>query len=256
MSCERVRHGGGENGRQWGEKAADWAETQEGLFLPFYQEAFRRAGLAAGDAMLDVGCGAGLAARTAAGLGARVSGLDASEGLLGVARMRLPDADLRLGDLEELPFADASFDLVTGFNSFQFAARPAVALAEARRVTRRGGQVAVVAWAEPDGMEAAELVTALSSLQPPGSPGPFALSDPNVLRALVAGAGLAPVEVFEVAAPWTYPDLHTALRALGSASGAPPQAIRDTLESTLHRFRQPDGTYRAGATFRCMLARA
>jgi ubiquinone/menaquinone biosynthesis C-methylase UbiE len=41
-----------------------------------------------------------------------------------------------MGDLEDLPFADASFDVITGFNSYQFAANPANALREARRVAR------------------------------------------------------------------------------------------------------------------------
>jgi ubiquinone/menaquinone biosynthesis C-methylase UbiE len=46
--------------------------------------------------------------------------------------------------MEDLPFAKATFDLVTGFNSFQYAARPAVALAEARRVVKPEGQVVVM----------------------------------------------------------------------------------------------------------------
>jgi ubiquinone/menaquinone biosynthesis C-methylase UbiE len=45
--------------------------------------------------------------------GARVSGLDASAALLGVARGQLADADLRVGDIEELPYDDATFDVVT-----------------------------------------------------------------------------------------------------------------------------------------------
>jgi SAM-dependent methyltransferase len=264
MQADERPRSGELNGRLWGAGAADWAAAQEPHFQPIYEEVFRRAGLSAGATLLDAGCGAGLALRLAADLGARVSGLDASEGLLAVARGRLPGADLRCGDLEELPFADGAFDLVTGFNSFQFAARPVVAMAEARRVTRVGGQVAVVTWTEPAGMEAAALVTALTPLlppPPPGTPGPFALSDEVSLRALATAAGLRPSVVFEVAAPWVYPDMETAVRALGSTGVAAraaallsQQVMRDAFTAALQPFRRGDGTYSAGARFRCLLA--
>lgn len=96
-----------------------------------------------------------------------------------------------LGDLEELPFSDAEFDLVTGFNSFQFAANPVVALQEARRVAKPTGRVVIMTWGVPEGMEAASLVAALKPLlppPPPGAPGRFALSDANTLRALAESA--------------------------------------------------------------------
>lgn len=80
-----------------------------------------------------------MAAALSASLGATVAGLDASEALLEIARERTPGGDFRRGDLEALPFEDDSFDLVTGFNSFQYAGNAAQALREAGRVTRPGG---------------------------------------------------------------------------------------------------------------------
>ena len=68
---------------------------------------------------------------------------DAAVELLHIARGRVPDADLRVGELQDLPFESERFDIVTGFNSFQFAADPAAALAEARRITRPNGHVVV-----------------------------------------------------------------------------------------------------------------
>jgi len=59
------------------------------------------------------GCGAGLATQMAVERGASVTGIDAAEALLTVARRRLPEADLRYGDLEKLPYPDGSFDVVT-----------------------------------------------------------------------------------------------------------------------------------------------
>jgi ubiquinone/menaquinone biosynthesis C-methylase UbiE len=116
----------------------------------------------------------------AAARGTNVTGLDAADSLLSIARTRVPGGDFRLGDLESLPFGDGEFDVVTGFNSFQYAGNSGIALGEAKRVARSGASVAIMTWGTPDGMEAASLVTALKPLlpaPPPGAPGPFALSD-------------------------------------------------------------------------------
>jgi ubiquinone/menaquinone biosynthesis C-methylase UbiE len=76
-----------------------------------------------------------MAAALAASLGATVSGLDASTALLEIARERTPAADFRQGDLESLPFEDDAFDLVSGFNAFQFAGDAArAARGRARRL--------------------------------------------------------------------------------------------------------------------------
>src|SRR5665213_17625 len=162
------------NARLWGARARDWAEVQEVLARPLYEAVFARAGLKPGVAYLDAGCGAGLAAQIASTAGARVSGIDATEELLAIARERMPQGDFRAGELEALPYADKSFDLVTGFNAFQFAGNPAAALGEARRVLKPGGTVAIVTWGKPEGMQAAALVTSLKALMPtppPGAPG-------------------------------------------------------------------------------------
>lgn len=254
------------NRRPWGARARDWADIQEGACRPVFLAAFERASLRAGMAYLDAGCGSGMAAQIAAERGARVSGLDAADNLVAIARSRVPDADFRIGDLESLPFADHAFDLVTGFNSFQFAGNPAIALAEAKRVAKPGAYVVVATWGKPDGMEAASLIGALRPLlppPPPGAPGPFALSDEAALRAFASAAGLDPAEVFDVDSPWEYADLATALRGLKSHGGA-ARAIEhsgeDAVDSAHSRalapFRRRDGSYRIGATFRCLLARA
>jgi SAM-dependent methyltransferase len=252
------------NGRLWGGQAGDWAEIQEGQFRAGYEAVFAAAGLGPGQALCDVGCGAGRAAQFAAARGAQVAGLDAAEALLAIARSRVPGGDFRLGDMEELPFPDAAFDLVTGFNSFQYAGNPAAALAEARRVCRPGGQVVIMTWGPPEGMPAATLVAALRPLlppPPPGAPGPFALSDEAALRAFAAQAGLRPTRVTDVACAGEYPDLPTALRGLGSSglavrarehSGA--AAVDAAHGAALAPFRRGDGAYRIAAAFRWLAA--
>lgn len=111
--------------------------------------------------------------------------IDASEALLAIARERTPSGDFRVSEIEELPFADSSFDVVTGFNSFQYAANVGAALQQACRVVRSKGAVLMLAWGPPDGMPAASVVAALRPLTPPpapGAPGPFALSGESALR--------------------------------------------------------------------------
>jgi ubiquinone/menaquinone biosynthesis C-methylase UbiE len=159
------------NGRLWGARARDWANIQEGTVRPVYEAVLARTRVKSGTRYLDVGCGAGMAAQIAAVLGAQVSGIDAAEALLDIARLRTPAGDFRRGDIEQLPFDDHSFDVITGFNSFQYAGNPVVALGQARRVARSGSAVVIMTWGNPDGMEAASLVAALRPLMPVPPPG-------------------------------------------------------------------------------------
>ncbi len=254
------------NGPLWGSAARDWAEIQEGQFRAGYEAALAACGVGPGTDYLDAGCGAGMAAALAAARGARVAGFDAAGALLEIARERTPQGDFRLADLEDVPFAEGSFDVVTGFNAFQFAADPVRALAEARRVARPGGAVVVMTWGDPEGMEAAAIVGALRPLlpvPPPGAPGPFALSDEGRLRGLAQAAGLVPERVVDVDSPWSYPDAATALRGLGSSGVAARAralagagAVDAAHAAALAPFHQPDGSLRIGARCRFLVARA
>lgn len=223
-------------------------------------------GIGAGTDYLDAGCGAGMAAMLAAEAGARVAGFDAAEALLAIARRRVPEGDFRQADLEDVPHDDASFDVVTGFNAFQFAADPTRALAEARRVTRPGGRVVVMTGGDPEGMEAAAIVGALRPLlppPPPGAPGPFALSDRARLAGFAEAAGMAVEEIVDVDSPWFYPDQRTALRGLGSSGVAArarglagAEAVDAAHRAAIAPFRQADGSYWIGARCRFVAARA
>jgi SAM-dependent methyltransferase len=251
------------NARLWSHRARDWSELQEQTAAPAYEAVVTRT-VSTGTRYLDVGCGAGMAAKLAADQGAVVSGIDAAEALLEIARSRVPQGDFRVADLEQLPFEDATFDVVTGFNAFQYAGNPNVALAEARRVVKPGGTVAIVTWGTPAGMPFASVITALGPLMPPpppGAPGPFALSDEGALRAFAGAAGLMPTDVLDIAATIAYPDEATALRALNS-SGVAARAMENSDEAAVtaaHKaaiapFRAADGSFHIAATFRCLFA--
>ena len=130
-----------ESGRAWGERATDWAYLMEPYARRANDALFDRAGVGPGTRVLDIACGSGYAAGVAAGRGAVVAALDASEALVAIARTRTPDADFRVGDMFDLPFEDGQFDVATSFNGIWKGCEDA--LREARRVVRPGGLVGV-----------------------------------------------------------------------------------------------------------------
>src|SRR4029434_1447015 len=153
MSTTQQTGSAGVHGRLWGARARDWASIQEVRSRANYEVFFGRLGLADGAAYCDVGCGSGSAARIASQRGARVWGLDAAEKLIEITRERVLSGDFRVGEMEELPFPDGMFDFVTGFRSFNYATRPIVALAEAKRVAKPGGRVVMTTWRNPGGVD-------------------------------------------------------------------------------------------------------
>lgn len=104
-----------------------------------------------GERVLDVGCGTGtFAARLAARNPAQhILGVDVSEGMLAEARRKtsaFPNVRFEQAPATRLPFEDAAFDVVVTASALHYVGRPADALAEARRVLRPGGRLAVVDW--------------------------------------------------------------------------------------------------------------
>jgi SAM-dependent methyltransferase len=100
--------------------------------------------------LLDLACGSGVVAEAALRRGLRPVGLDFSPAMLAQGRRRAPALDLREGDAEALPFADAAFDAVVSNFGVHHVERPRRALAEAFRVLRPGGGLAFTLWAPPE----------------------------------------------------------------------------------------------------------
>jgi len=109
-------------GPLWGKKPQDWASIQEPTGNAGYVFALNFLQIHAGDKLLDVGCGSGLFSSLAYQKGAEVTGIDASDELIAQAKQRNPAINFITGEMEELPFGDELFDIVCGFNSFQYAA--------------------------------------------------------------------------------------------------------------------------------------
>jgi SAM-dependent methyltransferase len=249
-----------EQGQLWGARAREWAEANESAWLPVYRAVFERVGIRTGLRLLDVGCGAGGALALARELGAEVAGLDASANLLEIARERLPGAPIEIGDMEELPFPDEMFDAVIGMNSFQFAGDIVQALREARRVCRRGGTVAMLAWGRKDDCDLIRIVLpAIFELLPP-APAAAAppLAEPGV-KGLVREAGLLPGPGVELAVPLAFPDHVTAVRAVMSAMTrvirhAGEEVVRQRAAEGLARLTSADGTVVLNSRFRLQTA--
>jgi SAM-dependent methyltransferase len=247
----------GVQGKLWGARAQDWAACVEQVSLPLFGAALDAARVTSGTRLLDAGCGAGLLGLLASLRGARVTVLDASPALLAIARQRLPRADVREGDLEALPFPDASFDAVLSVNSLFYADDMTAALHELVRVVRPGGRVIVTAWGPPERCEfLAAIMPGLAPLMPPPPPGappphPGALSEPGALRGILTGAGLRVVDEGEVSCPFVFPSMDVAWRGNQSA-GINQAAIEHSGEAEVrqvyanadrHHMR-PDGSIR------------
>jgi SAM-dependent methyltransferase len=253
-------------GDVWSGSPHDWADLQEPLFKPVYQAVLTQAGVGAGQRVLDVGCGSGLFCHLAAERGAQVAGIDAAPKLIEIATSRTPSGDFRTGEMEELPFDDGVFDLVTGFNSFQFAADPANALRQAQRVAKPAGKIAMAVWGLARDCQAASILKALGGLlppPPPGAPGPFALSEPGALEGLLTRAGLRPEQSADADTPFVFADADAACRAfIASGPGVVASrrhgadTVRATLLPALAPFQQADGSYRMENKFKFVLATA
>jgi|ERR1041385_797275 ubiquinone/menaquinone biosynthesis C-methylase UbiE len=128
------------------------AATYEGfagatrLFVPALVQA---AGAKPGLRLLDLACGTGVAVRAAADAGAHVTGVDFSPAMLAMARSLYPGIAFEVGDAEQLPFPDASFDAVIANFGIHHVEHPERAVAEARRVLVSGGMLAFTVWADP-----------------------------------------------------------------------------------------------------------
>ncbi len=107
------------------------------------------ANVTAGQSVLDIACGTGVVARTAAdrvGGQGRVVGLDLNEAMLTVARRLRPDIEWRQADAAAVPFSDASFDAVLCQSGLMFFPDSVRALREMARVVTPGGRVAIQVW--------------------------------------------------------------------------------------------------------------
>lgn len=221
-------------GELWSAAPQGWADVQEPQHRPLWEAMLDAADVGPGTRVLDAGCGAGGACVLAAARGADVSGVDAAQGLVTIARERVPEGDLRVGDLEALPYGDDVVDAVIAASSVQYAGDRVAALRELRRACIPGGRVVVGLFGPPNRVAFAAVFQALRSAmpEPPAGGGPFELSAPGTLESLMADAGLTIVETGETDCPFTYPDVDS-FWAGKVAAGPVQQMLRVVPEARL-----------------------
>jgi SAM-dependent methyltransferase len=256
-------------GPLFGAGAAAWAETWEGPTgwgTPVYEHVLDRAEIGVGLRVLDCGCGAGRFARMAADRGASVAGIDASAEMVAIAAERVPEGEFRAGDIEGLPWADDSFDVVTGFSAFQFADDKARALREARRVSR-GPVVIVIPTRTPESGIASVFKPVFPLFRPEAletmkGSGMFALSEPGKLEDALASASLIAYEDEEIECPIVFGDAKAAERAFLGAGPtqlaighAGEAAVAEAVRGALEPFTDGDGRVVLPAWYRAVLAR-
>ena len=209
----------------WGRKAVDFATLSEPANCREYVAMHQLLQVGPGENVLDVACGSGLAVELAAARGAVVAGLDASPRLVAVARDRSPQADLRVGDMHDLPWADGTFDVVTSFRGI-WGTTPG-AVAEVRRVLKPGGRMGLTVWghikASP-GAWALEPFTLAAPDKVSNQGAMVRLGRPGAGEELLSGWGFENVQRCEIPFAWEFADPDHYARAL-AATGPAYEAI-------------------------------
>ncbi len=212
--------------------AEAWATHWGRLAAPAREAVAEVAGIGAGTRVLDAGCGTGEFLALVIRRGATATGIDLEADRLAVARRRAPEAQLREGDITQLPYDDDAFDVVTAFNVVQFTGDVPATIAELARVAPN---VALCNWAE--GSQLLDLFAALRN---------DSAAPRRPLEEHVRAAGLTIADAQDVATPYESDDIVTALR---DGSG-----FEGEIASKAAPYRDADGVYRFENRFRYVLA--
>ena len=200
--------------RYWNEVAGPrWVgrqAVQEARNLEMAEQLLAAAAAKPGERVLDIGCGTGVTTlpyARAVGPCGHVTGVDISRPMLAAAERRLAESGLSnvtllLADAQVHPFPPAAFDLLTSRLGVMFFADPLAAFRNLFAALRPGGRLCMAVWAPLDENTHWRIPCAIAvrhlgppAPKPPHAPGPFAFSDRDYLRGILAKAGFAEVAI-------------------------------------------------------------
>ena len=251
-------------GEAWGSRANDWSCLYEHYSIDVLIALFGKLAVGPATRLLDIACGSGLAVRLVDAMGAKTAGIDAAADLIAVARERTPGADLRVGSMYELPWADDSFDAVISINGIWGGCE--AALDEAFRVLRPGGLIGLSFWGTGPPLDIRNLFKVFALHAPPAHQGSMRtlnnIARPGVAEAMLEGSGFAVVERGARTSVMEFPDTELAWRAISSFGPGVP-ALRSTDPSVLKRevvaalepCRDARGIYRTRSDQHFVIAR-
>lgn len=248
----------GPEGGYW----AEHADLMEGVPARYDARLLDAAAIGPGSRVLDVGCGTGSLTRAAARRAANGAalGVDLSTAMIAVARDRaaragLPNAVFTRADAQVHPFPTAGVDVVLSRTGASFFGDAPAAFANLARATAPGGRLAVLTW---QGAARNAWITEIAGTlagrppptSPPGTPGPFALAEPEIVDGLLRGAGWTGVEIVAVDEPVVFGpdplaarDLMAGLLSwlLDGRDPAEREHARAALLATMRAHGGPDG---------------
>lgn len=201
---DQARAWDGDEGEYWAAHTWHFDRAVQRYHGPFMEAA----AIEAADHVLDVGCGTGQTTRDAAKAAPAGSalGVDLSSKMIDLARrlavnQGVANASFELADAQIHPFAARSFDVAISRTGAMFFGDPGAAFANIGRALRTGGRVTLLTWQSLAANEwMRELSTALAAgrqlpMPPPDAPGPFALSDPDRVHAVLSSAGFTAIDL-------------------------------------------------------------
>ncbi|VAW00347.1 SAM-dependent methyltransferase [hydrothermal vent metagenome] len=255
----------------WGaaQKWIDFQDSLDATLQPVLAGTLEAAGLKPGEAVLDIGCGTGMSAMTAAGLvgpKGRVFGADISELLLGRAKERAAERGLsnvafECTDAQVHGFEAGGYDAVISRFGVMFFADPVAAFGNIARAVRPGGRLAFMAWAdladnpwfEIPRKAAVARLGEMPDVEQKG-PNPMAFADRAYVCDLLDRAGWQDISVSEVQVDLSPPGgpegaaelscrVGMAARILQAKDGsdADARAIEAVTAKALEPYDTPDG---------------
>jgi SAM-dependent methyltransferase len=212
--------------------------------------------------VLDVGCGPGALTGVLIDRCDHVAACDPSPPFVEACAARFPQADVRGGRAEAIPFGDDEFDAALAQLVLHFVSDPPTAAAEMARVVRPGGTVAACVWEAPDGMEMLHHFREAAAVVDPAAPlgqDRLRFGAAGEIVDLLVGAGLVDVVETTITVATTYSAFDelwagflAGIGPHGAYCAALPDATRAAVRDELFaRLGRPAGAFSLRGTARC-----